>query len=260
MKNPRGGEVPAVPCPQGSTKGLRLSQRPGASRDSRVYSDPRAPHPPGSHPSSLSFLHKAHRCSGDVQGLPSSCNWARKLPRGLPSHPTTPAPPCDLRAGPVCRSCAASFTCTRARSVHINGGCLHAPSLEPLSFFLLFPPLSTTSHSRSSLCGYGPYFSPFSYTHRFTHRDAHTYPHTQTPGVHALPYKSEILSTQTSQCLASLPRQYFLGRPIHRVGIPKSGPSPPYSGAQASFRRCHCRTAQYKYPYLRVPRLPGGGR
>ena len=108
VKNPRGGEAPAVPCPQGSTKGLRLSQRPGASRDSRVYSDPRASHPPGSHPSSLSFLHKVHRCSGDMQGLPSSCKWARKLPRGLPSHPTAPAPPCDLRAGPVCRSCAAS--------------------------------------------------------------------------------------------------------------------------------------------------------
>lgn len=178
MKNPRGGEAPAVPCPQGSTKGLRLSQRPGASRDSRVYSDPRASHPPGSHPSSLSFLHKVHRCSGDMQGLPSSCKWARKLPRGLPSHPTAPAPPCDLRAGPVCRSCAASpllvvYMYTRAFGAHK----WRVSARSVFGALVFFPSFSSPLHHQPqqviSVWVRSILFSVFLHTQIYTQRCTH---------------------------------------------------------------------------------------
>lgn len=87
-------------------------QTPGASRDSRVYSQPRGPSFPQEailHPCPL--VYKAHGCSRDIQGLPSS--WPRPPLADGPANspagsPLTPPSLCNLRACPSARSCVAS--------------------------------------------------------------------------------------------------------------------------------------------------------
>lgn len=145
-----------------------------------------------------------------------------------PHHSATSGPALSAR------SCAASpllivYMLTHAlgaRKQRVSAPLrLWSPCL--LSFFFLPSP---TSHSRAPLCGYGPYCSPSSLTHIPTQSGTHT------PQVFTLCLTQARFYQQTSQRLASLPQQYFPGRPTHRAGVPKSSPSPPYSGLQASFR------------------------
>lgn len=91
----------------------------------------------------------------------------------------------------------------------------------------------------------------------FSHTYLHTERHTHTPGVHTLPYTSEILPTDFSaSCLSA--STVLPGTSHPSCGCTKIQPITALLRAAGFLLRCHCRTAQYTHPYLRVPGLPGG--